>query len=194
MLIYIILIFVKLAQSRGGTANPPTGINNRGVPYTLPPVDYGPLRMQHTTSSQLRLADFSKPLKYSEMGMMLIGVVDSPYQHSFERIKTYLNITFVETMKMHQNKIKYYPAKACERADFQGDEAIRIWNEYVKINGEGKIFCPNAMDFTDTEIQGSVDSKFYQTFSMLVKKCDSRNLEGISCASDADIDSFIRYT
>ena len=29
---------------------------------------------------------------------------------------------------------------------------------------------------------------------MLVKKCDSRNLEGISCASDADIDGYIRYT
>lgn len=29
---------------------------------------------------------------------------------------------------------------------------------------------------------------------MLVKKCDNRNLEGISCAPEAEIDGFIRYT
>ena len=139
-------------------------------------------------------SDISLPVNISSMGFMPYAIVETESEYSREEFAKHVNISFATGNKTH---LTYIGAKPCNLEDFispleeKTQDYVQLFDTYIGYLDRYKTFCPVVSDYQQAILKGSVDARDFQALSVVARRCDPQNIEGVSCAGYAAQNSYM---
>jgi len=131
----------------------------------------------------------ANPMNYSTNGLSMYATVQKQGAWDRRNLRRFVNISFAygnDTAKVH------IPSVMCQKDLFSYDgELLTIYNQYLAHLDPSYTFCPMADEYKRAVIQGSIDQKSSQTYSLEVARCNPSNTEGTRCAQPNEINAYM---
>lgn len=97
-----------------------------------------------------------------------------------------MNVSFASGNQTHTT---YFASKPCNLEDFVSpleettQDYVKLFDTYIGYLDRYRTFCPVIYDYQRAMLEGSIDGRDHQVLSLVARRCDPQNSEGVSCAS-----------